>query len=521
MATIPVYLGPMKYRPTEKGVKNAISYLGYNWYLCTKHLKAIKKISAATDQNFPKSHIWNKTYHKAMIVSLTIPFIGHIVAVLEAFIHRVDVNKSWLKFEIKPADFKKPEEFDKPTLDHLIQDLVSNPKAAIPDNLKNNKWFAFDAVENVGLSLEIFTPEVKKSFPIALKAVCQNLDAFNHVDETLKKNPDFLLACIEFNGREFFEKFIPPELKNSYAFCLQAIACNSSVYASLPEKFKNQKQMILRAFTAPVYSSKDSPSRKENAALFKLIPKELQEDIPFVKDILRRNGLVLEYLSETIQDNWEWILIAVKNNYHAYQYASERQRKNSVLLLSLININSAVFEHAHGDLKKNKYALLKVLEKNGRMYPFADPSLQSQRDVFVQAITMYGDVFANACDQFKNDLDLAFIGLATDPTVIKYLGEIPCNNEQFVSASVCKWFGSLGYASETLRKNPEIVLKAIRFDGAAFRYAHESLQENIDFVVKVLQECRFPDRAWETLPDTIQKDPKAAAAFQARKGKKS
>lgn len=515
MATTPVYNGPMKYRPTEEGYKKVIHYLGYNWYLCTKHLKAVKKIQARANENLPKSLVWNKTYHKVMAITQIIPFIGHIVAGLEVFLNRLNLDRSWRNLEDKPTDFVKPKDLNRQAFEQCIQ----NPSGLTAD-LKSNKWVAFDIVEHNGLNIQIFDQEIKKNFPIALKAVSQNIEAFHLIDDSLKENPDFLLACIELKGKDFFDKFVPPSFKNSYPFCLRAISVNSFIYESLPGKFMAQKQIILAMFTQPAYDSKNSFLQKENAALFKLIPKSLCDDSKFIKQILQRNGLVLEHLDESFKDDWKSIHVAVKNNYHAYLYASEKKRQNSALLLSLIKINPDVFEDASEIFKINKCAAGIILEKNPIMYQFLDPSLQKERDIFVMALSKCGEVFAHAPKDFRGDVNLAFIGLLTDPTVIQHLDEEVCKHEGFVETSVSKWEGTLKYASEDLRKNPKIVLKAACFDGASFQYAHESLRSDVDFVVKVIKECRYPERVLATLAESIKQHPQVVAAYLARTGRK-
>lgn len=531
MSAVPAILGPMRYQFVSSKHK-AIKYLGYNWFLCSQHLQAIKKIDPKANRVFKDyAHIYNKNYHRVMAVCLFFPVLGHIVAFLEAFFHRIRVKQTvehlndkeyGIDCIIENNDAAMLLGFTKEEIKDYAEKLAKDvwEEYDIPEKLMESPYFAHQVVSISGLRLKDFPKHIRTNKEVAFAAINQDLEAFHVIDASLKIHKPFLLACLEKQGNKFFEHYLPVELKNDYAFCLQAASRHGTIFACLPENFRAEGQMVLEAFADYVPYTAESAPIKAKAKAFPFIqPKAFQKHPALLNKILERNGRVLKYLYPQNQTE-ERIRIALRKNYIAYKYIPEEKKKDEKFLLEAIEINSEVFRYATPEQKKDKNLVLKLMARNGRLLEHVDITLQIDREVVQAAVKMYGEVLQWA-PAFKDDFAIASLALDSNSSAIQFFGESLLSNKKLILKAVSLWSGALAYAHPDLKKDREVVLRAIEHDGAALDDADPSLINDTPFLVEVLQKCCYPERAWSHIPDTLQADPEVKAAFQGRLQKKA
>lgn len=106
------------------------------------------------------------------------------------------------------------------------------------------------------------------------------------------------------------------------------------------------------------------------------IPEELSNNRELVIDVVRKNGLALQYVSEQLRDDDIVVKIAVENNGMALQFASHR----------LQNIHHIVMSA--------------VLE-NGWALQFASDTLRDNSEIVTCAMWTHNDVVEYASDDIK------------------------------------------------------------------------------------------------------------------------
>lgn len=516
MSLVPVYFGPMQYLPLTNDKYTAIKYLGYNWFLCKQHLNAIARINQASKDVLQDTHIWSKSYHMAMIVFEAIPIIGHIVAALEALFHRVEVDKTYHNladkanrmkcYIVRENTVKGLNYHEVRSFLHDLEDDYSLINNAPPEYFSNVS-IAYEVVGTNGKWISKLPEEIQKNRSVAFRAVRNDISAFNLIDEKLQKDRGFLLACVEEMGETFFNMHVPAHLKSDYIFCLQAAARNATVYPCLPLHFQEQKQMILETFTSYMRYIETWPQYEKFAKVFLSVPKWVRNDSSLILQILKRNGLVLQYLNAQQRKDPNFVLTAVENNYKAYLYADEELKKNTEFFLKALEKNIGVFEYAPVEIRKNKEIVLKVLAEDGMMLKHVHSSLLPDREVNLKAVSQNekapfkhqpGKAYKYIHPMYQEDFEIASTAIENSPgtRLIKHMPISLRSNKEFMLKAVPVWGGALYYALGNLKKDKELVLAATRHDGAALLDADKSLKIDKSFVLQVLKETKYPERAW-------------------------
>ena len=111
----------------------------------------------------------------------------------------------------------------------------------------------------------------------------------------------------------------------------------------------------------------------------------LAKDKPFFIDILKENGLLLEYASDELQSDIDIVSTAITNNGLSIRYVDTFSNDISVVFMA-ISQNGMALEFASEELQNNFFIVLNAVLQNGFAIQFASEDLKENKEIVMQAL---------------------------------------------------------------------------------------------------------------------------------------
>ncbi len=151
----------------------------------------------------------------------------------------------------------------------------------ISDRLKNSLLYMLEIVGVDGLTMAWAGRAVREDFSCGYAAVANDGDALQYLDRSLQVNPAIFYKAAT-NGCSFCDVYISPNHFQSPAACKALVTANGALLEFVPERIKNQKDIILAAV------------RKWGESL-QFAPDQWQDDTGVVTAAVTQNGAALQY----------------------------------------------------------------------------------------------------------------------------------------------------------------------------------------------------------------------------------
>lgn len=192
------------------------------------------------------------------------------------------------------------------------------------ERLKQSKKVIIEAVSQNGRALLLLEGWPQSDKDIIHEAVKQTGEAFCFAADELKKDEQIALAAIESNVLAY--QWVFNDLKQQIPSILKAVQRNSKVYDKLSHVF----QLNIDVWIAAI---------ENDHSFFNKMPRPMWEIKYSMHDLLKKNGLILQYLSITEIDDINLVRTSFQQNVQALQFASEAIRDNNVHMLEFIGLN--------------------------------------------------------------------------------------------------------------------------------------------------------------------------------------
>lgn len=285
----------------------------------------------------------------------------------------------------------------------------------------------------------------KKCRNLALKLVRQNRGVYRFLNQEFKEDPEFILNSIgpnyigclsdwNWNRNCNANNF---EIYKNKKFIKQLLDKNFSIVSKnihIFNQIKNDKEIVLKVISkyGHLYEYLDEDMRNDVDIKHLAIISDADninhcnlslKDLPIniLKKVLKKNGMVLEYLCESMRSNYELIEIACASNYLAYNYAIFKNgfqtkiydiaKKNFLKFYSKIKNNDQLLLHNLRHIPKcflkDKELMIKLLSYHGVFYCIINDSLKSEQDIIKVTLNqnpLLLDIIKNKCDIDKEVL---------------------------------------------------------------------------------------------------------------------
>ncbi|EFC43091.1 predicted protein [Naegleria gruberi] len=217
-------------------------------------------------------------------------------------------------------------------------------------------------------------------------------------------------------------EYISEQSKNNYEFKKKSVQKNGLVIQYFTNEDKNNIELVKLAFNNN-YNSLQFAS-EEIRKNFKLM-QEFSEKEPLcleyildvnniiyklnMKNLVQKNGLALQYATESDKNNIDIVKLAVKQNPQSLRYSSKDIREN-FLPYSLKSIFD-IFRNYSNEFTKNKRIVLESIRENVLAFEYADIVFKNDFEFICEAIKYNNKILSylfklNDMEDIQNIVDL-------------------------------------------------------------------------------------------------------------------
>ncbi|CAK8994333.1 Ubiquitin-like domain-containing protein [Durusdinium trenchii] len=193
------------------------------------------------------------------------------------------------------------------------------------------------------------------------------------------------------------------------------------------------------------------------------MPEVVRGDAELVREVLRRDGVALQYASEDLKAHPQLVLEAVRRSGFALEYAAE---------------------HLRGD----RQFVLEAVKQNGFALARASAKLQGDPEVILAAIKEEGAAFEYAAQELKGDFDFALEVVSLGgPGAMKHISADLWEDPRFVLHAVRQAPSALEHAQAEVKAEPTFVLELLSRSPAALPFVAAELLEDPAFLLRAVE----------------------------------
>jgi hypothetical protein len=251
--------------------------------------------------------------------------------------------------------------------------------------------------------------------------------------------------------------------------------------------------------------------------------------------MISKGTLILKDLSEELKSDIDIVAESIRKDWRSFESASDKLKNDITAVKELLEINGQIFQYVADDLKTNRDLCLLAISKCGDQYEFVKNKDKDDRNFIIESVTLSGFSLKYMDEKYRNDFEIAKIAINQSGYSFEFISERLRNNRELLIDSVkqlksgyklqyaslnlksdknlilelldyvneSKWM--LLHASDNIKTNKEVVLKAVRIEGSTLEFAALELQSSRDVVYEaVLQNYNSLRYAAAEILDDIE-----------------
>jgi len=268
-----------------------------------------------------------------------------------------------------------------------------------------------------------------------------------------------------FGSNELIRQFFPEEFKDNLSF-----------FMKIAESMSDFKEVFLELATEKILNSKN-----------------------FAKAIIQNCGShyepVLKYFPKEICKNKDIVLSAVEKNGNNLKYASDELKKDrEVVLAAIVPVLPFEASTANEAMK------------------YADKSFLSDFEIARVAVASSGNSLQYFADKFRKDKEIVSIAVNNLPDALEFADKSLLSDKDFILSLPNKIYRSDGSSfrafsilGDKLKKDHDIVTKAIAMDCNLYQDLPKNLKEDLLIFTEALKDTSFASR--KSLPLMVENAP--------------
>jgi len=288
------------------------------------------------------------------------------------------------------------------------------------------------------------------------KIVVRRGECLRFAPDSLRSDAVTVLKVVKSCPSAFL--YASGELQNDREFVKQAVNQNPEVIQYVSDRFRNDKGIALLAV-------------RVDREIFSSLPEEMQNDADVLEASLGGKLYNLRYASGKVRDNKELAVRALSRYGHVLEYVSDRLRADRDVVTAAVSSAWNALGFAAEDLRGDRDVVLAAVKHCGYALQFASDELKDDKEIVLTAIETYeGDVLEYASQRLKDD-------------------------KETVLAAVKRSEYSIGFASERLRHDGDVIRSVLDAHPGQFENLPEDVQEDLDFILFGLESVvkHLPD----------------------------
>ncbi|MGZ3634099.1 MAG: DUF4116 domain-containing protein, partial [Parachlamydiaceae bacterium] len=277
---------------------------------------------------------------------------------------------------------------------------------------------------------------------------------------------------LEINAKKSEKIRLSPSARQD---SIQAFARTPKTLATVPMLLVNEQEFLKNIIF-------------KNGLALEYADTSLRNDTEVVLVAVKQNGLALQYASEELKSDREFVLAAVKQNGLALQYASEELKSDRKFVLDAVRQNGLVLQYTLKEFKSNREVVATAVQENGCALEYVSKILKSDKEVVLAAMQQTGRALKYASESIIRDKAFVLAALENNPWSLEHVSQDFKNDKEVVLAAVKRNGFVLCYASKELKSDRDIVLAAVQQNGLAFKYAAEELKNDKEIIQAALEQ---------------------------------
>mmetsp|Transcript_100799 Transcript_100799/g.178847 ORF Transcript_100799/g.178847 Transcript_100799/m.178847 type:complete len:305 (-) Transcript_100799:67-981(-) len=213
----------------------------------------------------------------------------------------------------------------------------------------------------------------------------------------------------------------------------------------------------------------------------------LRDRIPIDTDEVECTVLLLRKSDSaiTMDKMMEWNLTHV---------IEKRFLEDRDFMLAAVKASGAALKYASYAMRRDPEFVLTAVKRSGAALQYGDPELRLSREFMLSAVGANGSSIVHAAPTLLMDVDFLLAAFQANSEVIGFICNLPqvqnIRRNKDAMLSIVQLHGSaLRFASPALRKDREVVRKALRADPSAVRYCAAELRCDPDILGLLAKEC--------------------------------
>jgi hypothetical protein len=269
----------------------------------------------------------------------------------------------------------------------------------------------------------------------------------------------------------------PQYLQEDPAFVVKAL--NYGIhYDFIPDIIRDNSKIVKKAFAL-------------NVKNMKYFSKNILNDEKWATYFVSENGLALEYL-KNFQNNDTICNLAMTQNSLAVVFSKKDNVSHPEKYLDALLKEESLYFSLPDEMKNNEQILACVLFKKPNLYFHLPKNLQMQESVIIETLKHLKDnkllttLLNNLEPQHLNNLTIMNLMAEKNDDAIKFASETVKKNEQFILKCIFHNPLNLEYAPSEMKKNKALVLQCIDIYATSFKFADESIRKDTEVATKAI-----------------------------------
>ncbi|MCR4682356.1 MAG: DUF4116 domain-containing protein [Clostridiales bacterium] len=232
--------------------------------------------------------------------------------------------------------------------------------------------------------------------------------------------------------------------------------------------------------------------------------EELRNNRKFIKQAVNLNAGVIRYVSDTFRNDKGIALLALRADREVFSSLTEEMQSDPDAAEAYLGGKPFELKNAPEKVRDNKVFAIKLLSVYGGMLKYVSERLRADRDVVTGAAGSAWDALGYAAEELRADRDVVLAAVRHDGYAIQFASDKLKDDREIVLTAIETYEGDvLEYASERLRDDRETVLAAVKRCENSIGFASDRLRHDGDVIRAVLDA--HPGQ-FENLPEDVQED---------------
>ena len=260
-----------------------------------------------------------------------------------------------------------------------------------------------------------------------------------------------------------------------------------------------------------------------NELIRQFFPEEFKDNLSFFMKIAESMSdfkeVFLELASEKILNNKNFAKTIISNcKVFSLKYFSEEIRSNKEIVLIAVSKNGNELKHTQDELKKDREVVLAAIKTPkvdlfaNEAIKYADKSFLSDFEIARVAAAFSGNSLQYFADEIRQDKDIVSIAVNNSPGALDFADKSLLSDKDFILSLPSKVYRADGskfrafiILGDKLKKDHDIVTKAIAMDCDLYQDLPKNLKEDLLIFTEALKDTSFASR--KSLPLMVENAP--------------